>query len=654
MSIYQVCIPKSKHNFFDYLEGESRPEIGARVLVPFRNGQKIGIVVGKRDKEKTPYELKAITEVLDHKPIFANMLSLFFWVSEYYQSPLADVLAIALPKRYREGKALKKTLLQSSDHGLIKAPKTLNDEQEKAFTQICQYLGKYQSFLLNGVTGSGKTEIYLQIIDKVIKNNQQALVLVPEIGLTPQLLSRFTERFTVPIVTLHSKLNDNERQLGFESAAISQAKIVIGTRTSIFTPMPNLGIIIIDEEHDQSFKQLDNVRYSARDFAQMRALKANIPIVLGSATPSLETINNCINKKYIECRLVKRAEATTKLKYHIVNLQNQYIEHGLSSQALNAIKEHLEDKNQVLVFINRRGYAPVLLCHSCGATFDCKNCDSHLTYHKNINKLICHHCTMTTSVTNTCLICKSHDLITVGAGTQRIEDFLKNYFKEANILRVDRDEVSRKKAFAEKLDKINKGEANLIVGTQMLAKGHHFPSLTLVVIVDADNGFYSTDFRALEKLGQLITQVAGRAGRAEKAGEVIIQTHMPQNPALNTLIQKGYNQFALDILKTRKAAALPPFTHLAVIKAECKTQASLLKFLEKLKTKLQQYQVCVTGPVPAPLSRKENYYRMQLLLKSNNRKNLQTSLTASRKYLADKKLTRGIRYAIDVDPQDLS
>ncbi|HAT8179822.1 TPA: primosomal protein N', partial [Legionella pneumophila] len=630
--IYQVCIPHTNRDYFDYEAQDLIPCIGGRVWVPFRNQNRVGIVINKVCSQQTDHSLKQIISIIDEKPLIPeNLLELCLWVGSYYQSPLSEVIPLVVPKKYRLGlpcslptedfyqmnlsaeqvktliskKAKKqhelidflsshqeaisqKTLKQ---HGYNRAqiaalracqaitlskqvilptkipekispPLTLNPEQAVAVASILEHIHHYQCFLLQGITGSGKTEVYLHVIAKILDQGKQVLVLVPEIGLTPQLLSRFTARFNHPITVLHSNLNESERQIAWQLAKENKVKMVIGTRSAVFTPLPNLGLIIIDEEHDSSLKQMEGVRYSARDTALMRAHLANIPIILGTATPSLETIHNCKQKKYTLLRLTHKALSTTPLHYQLVDLRAQMVQHGLALPTLKIIENHLLQQNQVLVFINRRGFAPVLLCHQCGWMVDCKACDSHLTLHKQAGQMICHHCGLTQRIPLFCNNCQSNELIPVGSGTQRIYEFLSHQFPDTNILRIDRDEVRKKNSLNSHLDKINKGEAQLIIGTQMLAKGHHFPRLSLVVVVDADAGFYNQDFRAIEHLGQLLTQVSGRAGRAEHPGQVLIQTYLPDHPLLNLLIQHGYDEFANALLISRQEAEMPPFQFL--------------------------------------------------------------------------------------------
>ena len=541
------------------------------------------------------------------------------------------------------------------------SPLQLNIEQRDAFEKILPHLDSHQRFLLHGVTGSGKTEIYLQTIAETLQRARQVLVIVPEIGLTPQLLARFKSRFNAPMAVIHSHLNEQQRQFAWYQAATGKAKIIIGTRTAIFTPLPNLGLIVIDEEHDASLKQMDGVRYSARDTALMRAQMANIPIILGSATPSLESLYNCEQQKFTLLPIHQQAMTSIPLKWTISDLRNVRLQEGLSPNTLSAIQGHLNQGNQVLVFINRRGFSPVLLCHQCGWIADCPACDSHLTLHRQANRLICHHCGSQRSLPNTCHKCHSTELIPVGTGTQRLEECLQKQFPTTPLIRIDRDEVRKKDELTKRLKQIYDEKAQLIIGTQMMAKGHHFPRLTLVVVVEADTGFYNQDFRAIERLGQLLTQVAGRAGRAEHPGEVIIQTHFPKHPLLNTLIQRGYRAFADELLEARAKAELPPHHYLAMIRAQSRHPKKVLHFLQQIKKQLHPNQqtkptptLTAHGPAPAPLARKANQHRMQLLIKSSSRKQLQNTLTQLRQWVATTKLDANIRWHIDVDPIDMS
>lgn len=722
--VFKVCVLNTNRDYFDYYADGAEPSIGARVWVPFRNQERMGVVIGQYRPETNHATTKSITTIIDKKPLVsAELLALCLWISGYYQSPLSEVLPRALPKKYRNGddyepprcdyyhlamnvasahrlltkrtprqQALvdlfethgkplsKKSVLQAGFNAsqleklvacgilavqtsiekpqpstaAITHPLALNEEQAQAVDTISLHLDAYRCFLLQGVTGSGKTEVYLQVIAKVLAAGRQVLVLVPEIGLTPQLLARFKDRFQVPMAVIHSNLNDTERQRAWLWSQEEAVKLVVGTRAAIFTPMPALGLIVIDEEHDASLKQMEGVRYSARDTALMRAHVRHIPIILGSATPSLESLHNCTLKKYTLLRLNQKALNSAPLHYQILDIRNQVLQHGIASPTLKMIKDHLDQKNQVLVFINRRGFAPVLLCHQCGWMADCRACDAHLTLHRTQGRLVCHHCGLTQGIPTQCKSCHSRELLPVGAGTQRVHEFLSTQFPETTVLRVDRDEVRKKHALDACLEQINQGEAQLIVGTQMLAKGHHFPRLTLVVILDTDNGFYNQDFRALERLGQLLTQVAGRAGRAEFPGQVVIQTHLPSHPLLNQLVQQGYDDFAQSLLTQRKQAALPPYHFLSVIRAEDRALPKVLQFLHAVKAQLHQHGMGVLGPAPAPLARKADQHRLQLLVKSSSRQQLKTALTGVREWLMANKMSQVVRWSMDVDPIDLS
>lgn len=722
--VYQISIPHTSRDYFDYTAEGLTPCIGARVWVPFRKQTRLGIVVGKNVTEQEYGTLKNINSIIDDEPVLTpELLALCHWIGSYYQSPLSEVLPLALPKKYRQGlpcqlpmgdfyqlimpveeakklvaaRARKQLdlidvlndiaepvsrqqltrqgfnssqllalvnaqVIQLSQRIMLPLPSnsspapalSLNPEQAIAVTTILEHLHQYQCLLLQGVTGSGKTEVYLQVIAKVLEEGKQVLVLVPEIGLTPQLLARFTARFNQPMAVIHSNLNETERQVAWQLAKEGHVSMVIGTRSAVFTPMPNLGLIVIDEEHDSSLKQMEGVRYSARDTALMRAHSANIPIILGSATPSLESVYNCKQNKYRLLRLNHKALTSTPLHYQLIDLRSQQLQHGLAAPTLKVIEEHLQKQNQVLVFINRRGFAPVLLCHQCGWMADCRACDSHLTLHRQSGQMMCHHCGLTQRTPQLCHTCQSKELIPVGAGTQRVHEFLSERFPQTKVLRIDRDSVRKKNALDVELDKINKGDAQLIVGTQMLAKGHHFPRLSLVVVLDADAGLYNQDFRALEHLGQLLTQVSGRAGRAEQAGQVLIQTHLPNHPLLNLLIQQGYDDFADALLHSRQEAELPPYHFLALIRAQGKAIGPVLKFLHASKDQIKIHPLTVMGPAPAPMPRKANQHRMQLLIKASSRKVLKSSLTQLREWLTINKLSNGVRWNVDVDPMDLS
>jgi len=532
----------------------------------------------------------------------------------------------------------------------------LNHRQTHAVQTVCSALGRFQPFLLEGVTGSGKTEVYLRIIDAAIALHCQALVLVPEIGLTPQLIARFQSRFQCAIAVLHSGLSDRERLQAWLLARHNKAGIVIGTRSAITTPMPQLGVIIVDEEHDSSFKQQEGFRYSARDMAIVRAKNAGIPIVLGSATPSLESIYNHQQKRYQLLELPERVGAAIDPDIQVIDVRSQTLQEGMSQQLLLAMREHLAEGAQVLLFINRRGFAPTLLCHDCGWVARCQRCDSHMTYHHGRQRLRCHHCGSERRAENACPECSGTSLVPLGEGTERIEQAINERFNDVGVVRIDRDTTRRKGALEAILSDIHSGKSRILIGTQMLSKGHHFPNVTLVGILNVDHGLFSVDFRAMEKMAQLVMQVAGRAGRAEKPGRVLIQSHYPEHPLLQILIQKGYAHFARQALQERKAAVLPPYSHAALLRAEAVDMQLPQLFLTEAKQLAFAHQINgveLLGPIPAPMEKRAGRYRAQLFIQSSQRRLLHQLLTPWLLQLEKSKVARKVRWSIDVDPVDI-
>jgi len=532
---------------------------------------------------------------------------------------------------------------------------TLNAAQRDAVERICARLAGYAPFVLEGVTGSGKTEVYLDVIDRVAAAGAQALVLVPEIGLTPQWVARFAARLHHPMVVMHSGLTDRQRLRAWSAAAAGEAKVIIGTRSAVFTPLPRPGLIIIDEEHDLSFKQQDGFRYHARDIAVWRANQLNIPIVLGSATPSLETLYNVERERYQTLSLPQRAGDARPPTLRIVDVRHQPLVGNLSELLLANMSQHLKRGQQVLLFLNRRGYAPTLLCHDCGWVARCRRCDAHLIYHAAQRRLRCHHCGAEQKAEAHCPACHSEELRPLGHGTERVEQVLRERFPDHSIARIDRDSTRRKGALQQLLDEAQRGEHSILIGTQMLAKGHHLPKVTLAAILDADQGLFSVDFRASESLAQLITQVAGRAGRAEHAGEVLIQTHHPDHPLLRTLLSEGYARFAAAALAERREAALPPYSYMALLRAEATAADLPQRFLSEAAALAHSHHggVDILGPVPAPMERRAGRYRAQLLLQSASRTDLHRLLDAWLPQLLALPLARKVRWSVDVDPMDL-
>jgi primosomal protein N' (replication factor Y) len=534
----------------------------------------------------------------------------------------------------------------------------LNPDQQAAVSAISDRLDDFSVFLLDGVTGSGKTEVYLSVIKEVIASGKQALVLVPEIGLTPQLVSRFKQRFAVPIAVLHSGLSDSERLCAWLMAKQGEAPIIIGTRSAVFTPLDRPGVIILDEEHDLSFKQQEGFRYSARDVAVKRGQLEQVPVVLGSATPSLESLENVNQQRYRSLLLPERAGTANHPDIGVIDVRKQPMADGLSSALINAMRRHLERGGQVLLFLNRRGYAPVLLCHDCGWVSKCKRCDAHMTlfYLNGVARLRCHHCGAERPADHECPDCQSLELRPVGTGTERLEQALKSQFPDIGIARIDRDTTRRKGAMQSLLDSVHDGSNRILVGTQMLAKGHHFPDVTLVGLVDIDQGLFSADFRATERMAQLIVQVAGRAGRAERAGQVLIQTHHPDHPLLHVLLDEGYPAFARAALDERRQAQLPPYNYFALLRAEASDGNLPMQFLEQargLAEAMGMSNVQLLGPIPAPMEKRAGRIRAQLLLQSESRAALHNLLNPWLQQLESSKSGRKVRWSIDVDPQEM-
>ncbi len=531
----------------------------------------------------------------------------------------------------------------------------LNSAQQVAVSAILAASNTFQVFLLDGVTGSGKTEVYLQTIVQVLKDQKQVLVLVPEIGLTPQTIQRFRERFSVSVIALHSSLSEKERLNAWHLAHTGEAKILIGTRSAIFSSLPNLGLIIVDEEHDLSFKQQDNFRYHARDIAIMRAYFKKIPIVLGSATPALETLHKAQQGKFIHLLLPNRAGAAQLPQFSVLDIRNKQLEEGLSQPIIEEIRQHLQRDEQVMLFLNRRGFAPILMCHACGWLAICKRCDMRMTYHKQTQSLHCHHCDSQAKLPAQCKACNAKELQPLGLGTERLEHVLQKNFPEYSIARIDRDSTQRKGSMEALLDAIQSGEHRILIGTQMLAKGHHFPNVTLVTIVDADGGFFSGDFRALERMGQLLLQVAGRAGRVEKKGKVIIQTHHPDHPLLHQLFHGSYQQFATTILQERAATALPPYSFFALFRAEAYQVQHATNFLQEVKKLFHPIskELQLLGPIPAPMPRRAGRYRVQLLLQASQRPLLQSFLKELLPEIEKIRMKQRVRWSLDVDPVEM-
>ncbi len=710
--VARVALPVPLHRQFDYsvpAEAEM-PTVGARVLVPFAGRRLVGIVTALNPADAHE-KVKPIAQILDRENVFGDeVLAIGRWLASYYQHPLGEVLTTLLPAAARRPEPLRirreeqwEPAVEGAD--LSRAPKqralfehlrsagapvaadalkvagferthlralaakglvrraeesaasggfvraigdkpVLTEEQGQVLERLEGAEGFFPA-LLDGITGSGKTEVYLRLMESVLARGRQVLVLVPEIALTPQTLARFQARFGAAAV-MHSNLNDQARLQVWLKARNHELPILIGTRSAVLTPFADLGLIIVDEEHDASFKQTDGLRYSARDLAVKRARDLGIPLVLGSATPSFESMQNALTGRYEHLRLTERAGGASLPEFRLIDIRGHQLQGGLSETLLQAIGRTVEAGAQALVFLNRRGFAPSLICAHCQWQGRCPACEWPMTMHQRPPGLICHHCGHRQSLPESCPDCGLPGLIPVGSGTQRCEDVLTERFPEVPVYRIDRDTTRSQRRLEERLQAIGNGEPAILVGTQMLAKGHHFPDVTLVAIINADGGFMSPDFRAPERTAQLIVQVAGRAGRAERPGTVYVQTYQPESPVLGTLLRDGYGAFARAELDRRADAGLPPHLPMALLRAEAVDGEAAASWLKLLKTRLGT-GVEAYGPAPALMPKVADRVRQQLMIIAPDRSALHRAL-APLKLLED--APRQVRWSVDVDPYD--
>jgi primosomal protein N' (replication factor Y) (superfamily II helicase) len=658
MKVLRVALDVPLATLFDYAHGEGvDARLGDRVVVPFGTRSRVGVVAEIADDTAIdPARLKPVQRVLEDAPCLpAQWLEFMRFLAGYYHRPLGETVIGALPPRLRSLKPLPKKVREAAAANA--SPRFVTDhtptpEQARAIGRIGEALGGFRPFLLHGVTGSGKTEVYLSVIARVLERGAQALVMVPEISLTPQLEARFRRAFPeARIAMLHSALEDVPRTADWLAAARGEALVVLGTRLAVLTPLPRLGLVVVDEEHDTSFKQQEGLRYSARDAAVVRAKLAGCPVALGTATPSLETWQNALEGRYERLALPERAVPGARLPaVRTVDLRQENVEHGFAPSVLEAIGARLARGEQALVFINRRGYAPVLACHACGWTAGCERCTARMVLHRVGRCLRCHHCGDEAPIPRACPTCGNLDLRAMGRGTQRVEDTLGARFPGARVVRIDRDSAQRRAELARTLASVARGEADILVGTQLLAKGHDFPLLTLVAVLDADNALFSTDYRAAERLYATLAQVSGRAGRALRPGEVLVQTRHPQHPLYAALARHDFESFAAAQLAERESAGFPPFVHEAVLRAEARKLALAIEFLESAaRLVLPPEDVRVYDPVPHVITRRADFERAQLLVQSASRPALQEFLRAwSERLFAS--APRNVRWHLDVDP----
>ena len=657
MPVLRVALDLPLHRLFDYVAPTaSNLDIGRRVLVPFGRGEKLGVIVDVTASSDWPLEqLKAAGEILRDLPqLPRDFFALCEFASNYYQAAFGEVIMQALPaglKRLIPPTRRKARTVAPADQA---TPPALTGEQATAVAAVDPEAG-FSANLLHGITGSGKTEVYLRLVDKVLAMGKQVLLLVPEINLTPQLEGRVRARFpNANVASLHSELAEAARERNWRAAFSGEASIILGTRLAIFTPMPALGLIVIDEEHDPSFKQQDGMRYSARDVGVFRAHQLGIPILLGSATPSLESWANAQTGRYGLLKLVERASPEARLpQVKLLDTRKMVLKEGVSEPLIAAIRERLVRGEQSLVFLNRRGYAPVLACPACGWVSRCTRCAANMVLHLADRRLRCHHCGCEHRVPKACPTCGNQDIHPFGRGTQRLEGWLQEQFPEARVLRVDRDSVKSRKQWEVMLERIHGGEADILVGTQMLAKGHDFPKLTLVGTLGADSALFAADWRAPERLFAQLMQVAGRAGRAELKGEVLIQTEYPDHPLYASLVAHDYPGFAATLLKEREQAGFPPYAFQAMLRAEAPDMADAIAFLKAaaaLPVIAEHENVVIYDPIPMKLSRLANLERGQLLAESHSRPFIQAFLPRWREAIEGLKAPSRLRWHLEVDP----
>src|SRR6266850_6910605 len=651
ISCVRVALDVPLPRLFDYALPEgARVASGDRVTVQLGRRNHTGVVIEAESTSALALDrLKAIIDVRSDAPrLSAEWLELMRFLSAYYQRPLGETVIAALPPRLRSLKPLPRKALNGSPHAASPrfAPThPLSPDQARVVEEIAGRLGRFSAVLLHGVTGSGKTEVYLHLIARVLERGGQALVLVPEISLTPQVEARFRETFPeARIALMHSALEDIARTSAWLEAARGDAGIVLGTRLAVLAPLPKLALIVVDEEHDTSFKQQEGLRYSARDVAVYRAKLAGCPAILGTATPSLETWHNWNSGRYERLELAERATPGARLPaVRMIDLRHASLQQGLAASLVAAIEARLKKNEQSLVFINRRGYAPVLACEACGWT-------ARMVVHAVGRVLRCHHCGAESAIPRACPTCGNVDLKPMGRGTQRVEETLAAAFPGARIVRIDRDSARRRAELFHTLQGIQRGEADILVGTQLLAKGHDFPGLTLVGVLNADAALVSTDYRAAERLFAVLAQVAGRAGRREQQGEVLVQTRYPEHPLFTALTRHDFSGFAESQLAERKSAGFPPFVFEAALRAEAKKLDTAMRFLREAVAKVRPpREVRVFDPVPHLITRRAGLERAQLLMQSSSRPALQDFLAALSSRLFDQ-TSRALHWHLDVDP----
>ena len=651
---YDVAIPIPIRETFTY-ECKESIQVGSRVLVEFRKKKVVGHIVKAVSKKPNFYTIQ-ISEILDEEPIFkSNDIDILFWLADYYQHPIGEVFDTFCPPTLR--KPVKRNIhsrnIQSEYKAFSNDKKvTLNKEQVESL-EILNNLDGFDPCLLYGVTGSGKTEIYLRLTDTYLTKGKSVLILVPEISLTPQLEDRFVSRFGDNIGIYHSKKTAKQRYDIWERAQSGELKIVIGTRSAVLCPLNELGMIIVDEEHDQSYKQHEGFRFSARDLSIKRAQVEAIPIVLGTATPSLQTLRLVQEKKYKEAKLLKRANGFKPPGFITLDINDSQLESGIAKESLDAITNTLKENKQVLIFINRRGFSPLYECSSCRWTAECSSCDARLVFHHGLNRLICHRCDSAYGVPKKCPACNSSSLNLQGSGTERIELFLENYFEGTTIIRLDQDTTKKKGSLKEILEMVHKSESAILVGTQMLAKGHDFPRVELGIILNCDSGITSPDINSLEKISQLLIQVSGRVGRKENNGKVIIQTRYPEDKNLLELKSGDYLNFALNNLKQKKELRHPPYSAIALLRTTSPLAKHNINFLHQVnKSAKLKSDMSIIGPIPSIISKSRGNFRHHSIIQASSKIDLNKLIKNIIVLAGSWKETKKVKWYFDIDPID--
>ena len=645
-----VALDVPINKLFDYKCPFDNAKVGARVKVPFGRSTRVGIIVKilQNIDNSGSYKIKEIYDLLDDTPVLTpELLKTSKWAAKYYHYPLGQVLFNAITPIQRKNQPSPKKKYEQEK---ILKPETLmlNDEQLQIAKNIDKSINKYQVHFIHGVTGSGKTEIYSYLASSLLEDDAQVLILVPEINLTPQTVSRFQKYLTMKPLEYHSHLTSLQKYKVSRACRDESQLIVIGTRSSVFLPFKNLKLVVVDEEHDQSYKQNEKFRYNARDISIVRAKNFNCPVVLGSATPSFESLHNINIKKYKQYKLLNRFHKSKMPLITIVDTSVDKPDEGLSKVLRDKMKSELDKNKKIILFIGRRGFSNTVLCSECKTIVKCPKCNTIMTYHKNVERLICHQCEFSQKFDSIKTCCEKPSLVPLGVGTQRVENKVKELFPNKKVLRIDSDNISSKKELKNFIESATNNKIDIFVGTQMIVKGHDFPNISLVGIINIDAGLYSTDFRGLEKTGQLITQVSGRAGRQKSQGNVIIQTNNPKHNLLLKILKEGYEEFSKVALKERESVNLPPYSHIGIINISATSKYKPKSILSEIVKFKKNKSVFVYGPSPAETFKKNNAYSYQIIVGSKSHKLLSEHITRIKLYLAS--IDSKIKWYIDIDP----